>query len=332
MNFFCTYFDSRYIPKGLALYRSLRKTDDAFALFVLCMDDVTHSYLVAASLPGIVPVALSSLETADPELQASRRTRSLVEYYFTCTAAWCLYVLREHPEIPALTYLDADLYFYSPPRLLLDELGTGSILICRHGFAPDVAASSRASGEFNVGFLCFRNDASGRECLSWWRERCIEWCYDRHEDGKYADQKYLEQWPGMFKGVKIVAHKGANVGPWNLGLYPLRIEGGTPHVDGVPIVFFHYHGVQIINGRTFNLGIPAKVYKSAALLSLYRGYVAELAPDVRRLACAQVSARGRWSSALYRLGKLVWDGAFAVSSGNRAYVISYTNPLRRVRY
>ncbi|MGA8090032.1 MAG: hypothetical protein WCA10_22360 [Terracidiphilus sp.] len=331
MDFFCTYFDKRYLPKGLALLKSLLAFGEHFKLFVLCMDDDTYSYFISGEWPCVIPVKLSTLERADAALHHARTTRTLVEYYFTCTAAWCLFLLSEYPDIDRVTYLDADLYFYQSPGTLLAEMGSGSILACRHNFSAN-SKFNRECGEFNVGFLSFRNNAEGRSCLSWWRERCIEWCYDRHENGKFADQKYLDSWPTMFEGLRIAVHKGANVGPWNLGLYPLSLENRQPYVGGEPVLFYHYHGVQALNGWLFNLGIPGNVDKSCpALVWMYQHYVGELARVMKTLDPTPPSARGRWSSSLYRFAKVPWDGAFAVVINTAPFVVRYTNPLRRSR-
>ena len=89
-----------------------------------------------------------------------------------------------------------------------DALNDRSVLIVEHRF-PQGQGDPASYGTYNVGILGFRNDAAGRACLQWWRERCLEWCYDRVEAGKYADQKY-RNFPttdirngGRFKGFMI---------------------------------------------------------------------------------------------------------------------------------
>src|SRR3954463_1009639 len=95
---YCTYFDHNYLSRGLALYHSLRRYAPDSRLWVLCLNAECHRILVALDLPGIVPVRLEGFEAADPELAAPRPTRSIVEYYFTCSPAWMLYVQAQEPE------------------------------------------------------------------------------------------------------------------------------------------------------------------------------------------------------------------------------------------
>ena len=42
------------------------------------------------------------------------------------------------------------------------------------------------------------------------------------DDDAFADQKYLDGWPGLFKNVTVVQRKSANVAPWNLDNYDIR--------------------------------------------------------------------------------------------------------------
>lgn len=44
--------------------------------------------------------------------------------------------MQNHPEIAFITYLDADLMFYSHVQPLFDEIGDASIAIIEHRFSP----------------------------------------------------------------------------------------------------------------------------------------------------------------------------------------------------
>src|ERR1043166_2486086 len=112
---YCTYLDSRYLTRGLALYESLRAHAPDAVLHVLCLDDLAYSHLAASRLPGLRPIELSDVEAWDPALAAVKSSRSALEYYFTCAPETPLYVLAHTPDANDVTNLDADLYFFRDP-------------------------------------------------------------------------------------------------------------------------------------------------------------------------------------------------------------------------
>jgi hypothetical protein len=247
---FCTYFDRHYLTRGLALYESLqRHCARPFTLWILCFDDETYAILSRLNLSGVRLISQAEFEAGDDALTAAKTTRSRVEYYWTCTPSLPLYVLAHHPEVELITYLDADLYFYGDPAPIYEELGDGSILIVEHRYAPEYASLADTSGIFNVGWMSFRRDARGLACLAWWRERCLAWCYAHYEDGKFGDQKYLDDWPQRFEGVVVLQHKGAGLAPWNLSQYRLAWRDGRFTVDGQPLIFFHFHSFRCVHDR-----------------------------------------------------------------------------------
>ena len=240
MYYFCTYFDRNYLTKGLALYRSLERYSRPFVLWILCFDEETYHILGELDLPHVRRISQADFEAGDYELVATKEDRTLVEYYWTCTPSLPLYVLRTEPDVDVITYLDADLYFFSSPQSIFDELGDQSILIVGHRFAPRDAKLADRFGIYNVGLLTFRRDEAATACLEWWRARCIEWCYHREEDGKIGDQKYLDDWPERFKGVAVLQHPGGGLAGYNITNHTITRRDGRIWVNNQPLVFYHF--------------------------------------------------------------------------------------------
>jgi hypothetical protein len=174
--------------------------------------------------------------------------------------------------------MDADLFFFNSPIPLYDEIGAHSIAIIEHRFPPNLRNSAKKNGIYNVGWLAFKRNEHALACLRWWRERCIEWCYDRIEEGRYADQKYLDTWPDRFPGVVVLRHKGANLAPWNVANYKIREDGGRVWVDEQPLIFFHFHLLKKVNPWLYNHNLAVYgVRKSRTILrSIYVPYFASL--------------------------------------------------------
>lgn len=277
MIYFCTYFDSNYLINGLALYRSLVRHATPFRLWVLCFDDFVCEVLKKLRLPEVVPIPLREFEEGDKELLQAKGNRSRTEYYFTCTPSLPLYILRNHPQVDRITYLDADLLFFSDPSPIYQELGSGSVLIIGHHFLPHLKYLEDR-GIYNVGLLSFQRDNIGFQCLHWWRDKCLKWCYDRVEDGRFADQKYLDDWPTRFPGVVVLQHKGVGLAPWNAGNYSLRLEKGNVLVDLQLLVLFHFHGLKQIKRWLYDLNLAGYGVNANSLLRqhIYGPYVREL--------------------------------------------------------
>lgn len=246
MTNLCTLFDSNYLSRGLALYYSLQNVSAAFHLYVVAFDKKCYDYLQNASLSNLTVISLDNFE--DKALLDIKSVRSAAEYCWTCTPSVILYCLEKY-NLPSCTYVDADMIFFGDPQLLLDEMGSDSVLICEHHYTKDYDVST-THGIYCVQFMCFKNTADGLTALRWWRERCLEWCYARLEDGKFGDQKYLDDWVTRFNGVHVLQHLGGGVAPWNVQQYIFYDSNGKIYlknrIDNLvfPVVFFHFHGLK----------------------------------------------------------------------------------------
>lgn len=283
-RYFCTYFDHRYLVRGLAMYQSLMRHCPDARLWVLCLSSECYQALSKLALAGISLIHLEEFERGDAALVTAKGNRSIIEYYFTCTPSLPLYLLKHNTDIDVITYLDSDLYFYSDPEPLFHEMGDRSIAIIGHRFPPQ-HGWMEANGLFNVGWLSFRNNEIGLESLNWWRERCLEWCHDYIEGDKFADQKYLDRFPELFTSVKIIAHKGANLAAWNLGNYKLHVRGSNLWVDDQPVLFYHFQGLRKIAPGVIDPCVQWYGLRVSWLMerALYRPYIRSLRA-ARRLA------------------------------------------------
>lgn len=339
---YCTLFDKNYFLKGLALYRSLMRHETGFVLHVLCMDAVTHDLLVRMALANVRLIRRVDFEDAD--LLAVKPGRSAAEYCWTCTSSLIAYVLRSRPEIELITYLDADLYFFASPDTVFEEFGEHSVLIIGHKFSPALRHLEE-NGRFNVGWVSFRRDADGLAALAWWRARCIEWCFARIEDGRMGDQKYLDSFATLFGGVHELAHRGANVAPWNFAGYRIAARDGRILIDDVPLIFYHFHSFRIrIDGSFDPIGdaylteapLPEIVYSHyrqsiAEALEFARTYETDFAFGLDPLPVARSEpAPDACSDAAN--GKLIWYRRVAravVPDAVRARIVQAVLPRLR---
>ena len=309
MHYFCTFFNHNYLPRGLALYHSLRQHAPAFQLWILCMDTITYHTLLQLQLPGIRLIALEDFERGDTALLQAKKNRTVAEYYFTCTPSLPLFILNHCPEIDLITYLDADLFFFADPLPIYEEIGAHSVAIIGHRYPSQFRHKEATFGLYNVGWVSFRRDEYALSCLRWWRERCLEWCYDRVEEGRFADQKYLDDWPTRFQNVIVLRHKGANLAPWNLVNYNLHLANGNHvWVDEQPLIFFHFHGFRRINNWLYNPGLasykahPTRLVRHS-IFAPYIGTLQEMNPVKSSLLSSTVREKSPFK--FQTLGKLL---------------------------
>ena len=284
---YCTYFDHRYLSRGLAMIRSLRRVSPDAVVWVLCLSGESHEALKSMAEPGVELLTVAELENGDGALaRAKADGRSIIEYYFTLTPSLLRHVM-EKSRGELVTYLDADLYFYSSIDPVYEEMGGSSVLIIPHNFTPAMR-HKEIFGRYNVGWMTFRADDNGRSCLQWWRDRTNEWCRDTvdEDNGRFCEQRYLDYFADRFAGVHVLAHPGANLAPWNIGNRLLSWTGKSVSVDSCPLIFFHVHGIKQLGKRHFFTVHRSYAAPMTDLMRehIYRPYFYELIAIERQLA------------------------------------------------
>lgn len=274
---FCTIFDYAYLAKGLALYYSLSKVCD-FHLYIFSPDEKCIATIHQKNFPNVTIIPFEEVETK--ELLKIKGSRTIGEYYWTIKAS-CIKYLFGTFKLNFVTYIDTDSFFYSSPKPFFEELGDKSVLIVPHNFSPQYSKEIK-NGIFNAGFISFKNDKLGLIALDWWDEKCIEWCFNKKEDGKFGDQMYLNQL-AKFEGVHTLKHFGA-LANWNVQQYRFNyikdaIIGETESKKEFEVIFYHFHYLKFLNSKEVELG---RKYLSKEVFNLfYKPYIElllELAP------------------------------------------------------
>lgn len=283
---FCTCFDRNYLVCGCTLFRSLCRHVEDFTLYVAALDDEAFRLLEALGDPRLVPVRLAEIEAFDPEFAATRSNRSRVEYIFTLSPVLPRFLFARHPEIGILNYLDADLFFFRDPEPAYRELGEKSLLACPHRFPPELKFREKF-GKCNMAFQLYRRDAECFKVLDWWRARCIEWCFDRVEPDRFADQKYLDFWPELTDSLVISQDPGLDAGPWNWMTVPWeKSADGKWNPRGGELVCYHYQGFRFLTSflLSHNLGSYGFRMPRPLLRYLYGAYAEAFAGTKKELS------------------------------------------------
>jgi len=271
---FCTLFNSTYLSRGLAMYHSLEKNSSDFHLYIFAFDDHCLSVLNRLYLRHATVISLNRFE--NESLKSVKPGRTAGEYCWTCASSSIKYCLDTY-KLDHCTYVDADLLFFKDPMVLIEEMGTKSVLITEHRYTPCYDQSA-TSGTYCVQFMTFKNTTEGMEVLNWWIDACLTWCFNRFEDGKFGDQKYLDNWHNRFSTVHVLKHLGGGVAPWNVQQYEFSktdnqvtgIEKSTG--EKFDLVFYHYHGFNYTLNNSYILSDPCYKIVRNPVKNIYRPY------------------------------------------------------------
>jgi hypothetical protein len=293
MEHYITLFDSLFLPQGLALHMSMERHVKAYTLWILCVDDECHEVLTKLQLPNVRLLQLSKLETE--ELLNVKPTRSKGEYCWTLTPFAPRFVFEADVAVERVTYLDADLWFRKTPEPIFREFNSSKkhVLITDHSYAPAYDQSA-VTGQFCVQFMTFTR-TGGEIVRSWWERRCLEWCYARAEDGKFGDQKYLDDWPERFgEFTHVLGNDEFLLAPWNASRFPYGKS-----------IAWHFHGFRILIN---NLNV-SKFYRSEYLIPravyshVYELYEVDVLSAIAKLKDVEFKLMSQVDGSLFQLFK-----------------------------
>ena len=280
MKYFCTLFDKNYLIKGLTMIKSLSKNCKNFKIYVLCLDDETQYILEENKINQISCIALKDIE--DDELLYAKQSRTNTEYCWTLASYFTWKVLMNNLEIDLITYLDADLLFYSDVEPIFKEIGNSSIAIIEHRFSPQFKYLE-INGRFCVEWNSFRRDKEGINCLDIWRKQCLEWCFYKNEEDKMGDQKYLDEWPNQYDSCHIIKNLGAGIAPWNYSQYKIIQQNNLITINNTNLIFYHFHQFQILENNKFFRLSGTYTSKKAEPNNIYEIYEKEILETISQI-------------------------------------------------
>ena len=284
---FCTLFDSNYLDKGIALAHSLECVSKDYELYIYAFDYEAYRVLSDLALNRVKVILFEDI--ISEELLRIRKERTRAEFCWTCTPYIIEYTLK-HFDIEMCTYVDADLYFFKDPHILIDEMikMNCSVQIVEHRFPDNKKYRwiEKGSGKYCVEFNSFMNDEKGVYILKWWKNQCITCCTSDWSQGSFGDQKYLEDWTERFEGVNVLLNHGGGVAPWNVGRYKLVDNCAEENIcfkeikSGVKynLIFYHFHDLHFVEKRCVDINIYTRHHNidTRFINTIYRRYISEL--------------------------------------------------------
>lgn len=282
----CTLFDHNYLDKGITMYKSLEEVCDGFELYVLAMSDRCYEILIDLNYPHLKPIKLVDFE--DEELLRVKPFRKVGEYCWTCSSSLIRYVLMTfNPN--CCTYIDADLFFYANPKVLIDEMYSSgaSVQVIGHRFDKKFAKQAEhIVGKYCVEFNTFKNDERSLMLLNKWRNQCLEHCSIDGDGVYWGDQKYQERWCDEYDFVMETKNLGAGVAPWNIRQY--RRHGNLlynkQYDKTCSLVFYHFENIIYKNLHKADINISGLIRSDLPFVrKLYKSYLQRVNEEKKML-------------------------------------------------
>jgi glycosyltransferase involved in cell wall biosynthesis len=239
----CTIAAKNYLPFARVLARSFREHYPRGRFFVGLVDEIEEQFD-----PAVEPFEVIEARDLGIEDFAAFAFRYTILELSTAIKPALLRRLLALGA-PKLLYFDPDILVASPLEEVRDLLDDGNVVLTPHLDQPiedDRHPGELAilqSGAYNLGFIGLAASQETLRLLDWWHRRVYELCVVDIARGLFVDQKWIDLVPGLFQGVRVLAHPGHNVAYWNLhGRRIERSRSGGFTVNGLPLRFFHFSG------------------------------------------------------------------------------------------
>jgi glycosyltransferase involved in cell wall biosynthesis len=248
-----TIASRNYLHFARVLMASLQKMQPDWERFLLFADRLDGAFDPAREIFQVVEAR--SLPIPEPDAFFFRYT--LLELN-TAVKPWFFGELFKQ-GFDHVVYLDPDICVYSPMTELEQALHNGALaVLVPHltGRIRDAAKPAEydilLSGTYNLGFCALAQHRELQGLLEFWSEKSLrEFISDVHQ-GLFTDQRWMDLIPGMFDDVVILRHEGYDVAYWNLPHRQVTQNGNGFLVNGDPLVFFHFSGLDPLKPEGFS--------------------------------------------------------------------------------
>lgn len=267
MKYFFTIVNYNYVLRGLALYKSfekIRKKDERF--IVITVDK--KSYQILKKQKSLISIKSEEFECFD--LKKIKKERKINEYCWTLKPIGIDYIFKKFLDSKWVTYLDSDSMIYK--SFSQEYKKNYDVILTPHRCQIEYFKEIENNvGNFNAGFIAFKNTTNGKNVLNFWKKKCLNWCFDIPDKSRYADQKYLNDIPKKFNKIQTKPSVGLNLAPWNIATNEKTLE--IPKKLQKSLSFYHMQGLKIFNENIYNIYSDDFLVKNETFQSIYKPYI-----------------------------------------------------------
>jgi glycosyltransferase involved in cell wall biosynthesis len=226
------------------------------------------------------PIAMGSLGIPEPAEFAFRY--DILELNTAIKPFAFLHLVQDYGYDRVL-YFDPDIQLHRPLASVMQALDDGaSLVLTPHCCRPNEHDASAdavflRTGAYNLGFLGAANCGETIDLLRWWARRLRYSCCNDQQHGLFVDQKFMDLAPSFAPRAHISQDSTLNVAYWNLAQRRLERDGACWTVDGRPLTFFHFSGIDPARPDRLSVHTPRfRAPMDQALETLVEGYAAQV--------------------------------------------------------
>lgn len=241
-----TIVSKNYLHYARTLMQSVKSVHESWDRYVLLVDEVRGDFEPTKEDFTVVEVRELPLPDMDKFL-----FRYTILELNTAVKPWMLEWLFENSNYEKVVYIDPDIYLYQPMKEVEEALDSGKLMVLTPHLTGQLDDCKRPTeldimraGSYNLGFIALARHPSLHTFLKWWQDKLEYQCVVNFEAGLFVDQKWMDLVPGMYQDVYILRHEGYNVAYWNLLHRNVSRTDVGYLVNGVPLVFCHYSGID----------------------------------------------------------------------------------------
>ncbi len=244
----CTIVSNNYLALAQVFAESYKRLHPGAEVYV-CIADRPDPAVHYGQLPF---VSVFAAELGIPAFENFAFRYDILEIN-TAVKPFLLDHLRERFGLDRIFYFDPDILMLEPVTALEELLADHPAVLIPHitrGLDDGLIPPERMilmAGVYNLGFLGLRLDDTTAEFLSWWKERLYRFCVNDIHNGVFVDQSWMDLAPAFLDDVAITRDPAYNVAYWNLPQRQTAVEAGRLTVDGRPVAFFHFSGIDFNN-------------------------------------------------------------------------------------
>lgn len=241
-----TIASKNYLAYVRVLLASVRQWNPDYKLFLCLADKVEGAFDVSQEDFEVIEA-----DSIGIRHMADMAVRYDIMEFNTAIKPFVFQHLLDSTDLDSVIYLDPDIRVFAPLSRLEAELEGGpSVVLTPHLTRPIEDGKNPndyhilQTGVFNLGFMAINRCQDARRFVDWWARRLQTQAHADFGRNLFTDQRWCDLAPCFVERLSVFKAAGYNVAYWNLTERKVEFDSGRWTVNGEPLTFFHFSGVN----------------------------------------------------------------------------------------